>query len=115
MKGGREIVDEAIRKKMKKNLTTLKKKPKELQKLLSVRGLQVHLFEVQLRNPFLASELTNIFYDVAKLSLPPEPYDPEADSALKEALETIKFANEAVDEAVNRLLDEVAEKVLRED
>ena len=46
---------------------------------------------------------------------PPEPYNPEADPALKEALETIKFANEAVDEAVNRLLDEVAEKVLRED
>jgi hypothetical protein len=33
MKGGHEMVDEAIRKKMKKNLTTLKKK------LLSAQGL----------------------------------------------------------------------------
>jgi hypothetical protein len=44
-----------------------------------------------------------------------QPYDPEVDPALKEALETIKIANEAVDEAVNKLLDEVAEKVLNED
>ena len=46
---------------------------------------------------------------------PPEPYNPEADPALKEALETIKIANEAVDEAINKLLDEATEKVLNED
>jgi hypothetical protein len=34
---------------------------------------------------------------------------------LKEALEMIKIANEDVDEAVNRLLNEAAEKVLNED
>jgi hypothetical protein len=34
---------------------------------------------------------------------------------LKEALEMIKIANEAVDKAVNRLLNEAAEKVLKED
>jgi hypothetical protein len=34
---------------------------------------------------------------------------------LKEALDMIKIANEAVDEAVNRLLNEAAEKVLKED
>jgi hypothetical protein len=38
MKGGHEIADEVIRK-MKKNLTTLKKKPSELKKLPSVQGL----------------------------------------------------------------------------
>jgi hypothetical protein len=43
------------------------------------------------------------------------PYNPEADPTLKEALETIKIANEAVDEAVNRLLNEATEKVLKED
>jgi hypothetical protein len=32
-----------------------------------------------------------------------------------EALETIKIANEVVDEAVNKLLKEAAEKVLKED
>jgi hypothetical protein len=34
---------------------------------------------------------------------------------LKEALDMIKFANEVVDEAVNRLLNEAAKKVLKED
>jgi hypothetical protein len=38
MKGGRVIADEAIRK-LKKNLTTLKKKLNELKKLTSVQGL----------------------------------------------------------------------------
>jgi hypothetical protein len=42
MKGNREIADEAIRK-MKKNLTTLKRRLKELKKLLSMQGLYVLL------------------------------------------------------------------------
>jgi hypothetical protein len=33
---------------------------------------------------------------------------------LKEALDMIKIANEAVDEVVDRLLNEAAEKVLKE-
>jgi hypothetical protein len=34
---------------------------------------------------------------------------------MKAALETIKIAKEAIDEAVNKLLNEAAEKVLKED
>jgi hypothetical protein len=34
---------------------------------------------------------------------------------MKEALDIIKIANEAVDEAVNRLLNKASEKVLKED
>jgi hypothetical protein len=64
---------------------------------------------------FLASELTNIFFIVAELSPPPEPYNPEADLATKETLDIIRIANEAVDEAVDKLLNEDAEKVLKED
>jgi hypothetical protein len=60
-------------------------------------------------------ELTNTYYGVAELSPLPKPYDPEADPTLKEVLETIRIANEAIDEAVNKLLDEPAEKVLNED
>jgi hypothetical protein len=56
-----------------------------------------------------------LFFTTTELSPPPEPYDPEADPAMKEALETIRIANEAVDEAVNRLLNEAAEKILKED
>jgi hypothetical protein len=34
---------------------------------------------------------------------------------MKEALDKIRIVNEAVDEAVDRLLNEAAEKVLKED
>jgi hypothetical protein len=51
---------------------------------------------------------------IAELSPPPEPYDPEANPTMKAALETIKIAEEAVDEAVNKLLNEAAEKILKE-
>jgi hypothetical protein len=56
-----------------------------------------------------------LFFTTAELSLPPEPYNPEADPATKEALEMIRIDNEAVDEAVNKLLNEAAEKILKED
>jgi hypothetical protein len=56
-----------------------------------------------------------LFFTTTELSPPPEPYNLEADPAMKEALETIRIANEAVDEAVNRLLNEDAEKILKED
>jgi hypothetical protein len=34
---------------------------------------------------------------------------------MKAALETIRIAKEAIDEAVNKLLNEAAEKILKED
>jgi hypothetical protein len=55
-----------------------------------------------------------ITFTVAELSPPPEPYDPEADPAMKAVLETIRIAKEVVDEAVNKLLNEAAEKILKE-
>jgi hypothetical protein len=59
---------------------------------------------------FLASELTNIFFIATELSPPLEPYNLEADPTMKEALDIIRIANEAVDEAVDRLLNEAAKK-----
>jgi hypothetical protein len=56
-----------------------------------------------------------LYFGVAKLSPPPEPYNPEVDPSLKGALDIIRVANEAVDEGVQRLLDEAAEKVLKDD
>jgi hypothetical protein len=49
------------------------------------------------------------------ISPPLEPYDLETDLALKDALDVIKIANEAFDEAMNRLLNKVADKVLKVD
>jgi hypothetical protein len=51
----------------------------------------------------------------AGLSTPPEPYNPEADPAMKEALDVMKIANEVVDEVVDGLLHEAAKKILKED
>jgi hypothetical protein len=52
---------------------------------------------------------------LAELSPPPEPYDPLADPEMKEALEIISMADSIIDEDVDKLLNEVAEKVLREE
>jgi hypothetical protein len=54
-------------------------------------------------------------FDAAELSLPPEPYDPETDPSVKEALDIIKIANHAIDEVVDKLLHEAIDKVLKED
>ena len=59
--------------------------------------------------------LRTCYFTAAELSPPPEPYDLKADPAMKAALETIRIAEEAIDEAVNKLLNEAAEKILKED
>jgi hypothetical protein len=51
----------------------------------------------------------------AELSPLPEPYDPLADPFMKEALDVMSVANSIVDEVVDRLLNEAAEKILKED
>jgi hypothetical protein len=56
-----------------------------------------------------------LFFSIAELSPPPDPYDLEANPAMRAALETIKITKEVVDEAVNRLLNEAVEKILKED
>jgi hypothetical protein len=54
-------------------------------------------------------------FSAADLSPPPEPYDPETDPFVKDALDMIKIPNEAIDEAVDKLLNEAIDKVLKED
>jgi hypothetical protein len=56
-----------------------------------------------------------LYLDAAELSPPPEPYDPETNPSLKGVLDIIRIANEAVDEAIDRLLNEAIDKVLKED
>jgi hypothetical protein len=56
-----------------------------------------------------------LYLNAVELSPPPETYDPETDPSLKGALDMIRIANEAVDEAVDRVLNEAADKVLKED
>jgi hypothetical protein len=56
-----------------------------------------------------------IFSTVAELSPPSEQFDPLANLEMKEALEIINMVESIVDEVVNKLLNEVAEKILKED
>jgi hypothetical protein len=51
----------------------------------------------------------------AELSQLPEPYDPQADPVMKEALDVMSVANTIVDEVIDRLLNKAAEKILKED
>ena len=55
------------------------------------------------------------FSTSAELSPPLEPYDTLADPEMKEALEIISLADSIIDEVVNKLMNEVAEKVLKEE
>ena len=56
-----------------------------------------------------------MYFNAAELSTPPEPYDPETDPSVKGALNMIRIANEAIDKVVDKLLNEAAEKILKED
>jgi hypothetical protein len=64
---------------------------------------------------FYSFELINFFPFLAELSPLPVPLDLLADPEAKEALEVINMAESIVDEVVNKLLNEVAEKILKED
>jgi hypothetical protein len=58
---------------------------------------------------------TNNLFITAELSPLPEPYDPQADPVMKEALDVMSVAKTIIDEVVDRLLNEAAEKILKED
>jgi hypothetical protein len=45
----------------------------------------------------------------------PEPYNPLANPVMKEALDIMSVANSIVDKVVDKLLNEAAEKILKED
>jgi hypothetical protein len=56
-----------------------------------------------------------MFSIAAELTPPSEPFDPLADPETKKAIEIINMAEAIVDEVVNKLLNEAAEKVLKEE
>jgi hypothetical protein len=58
---------------------------------------------------------TNSLPSTAELSPLPEPYNPLADLEMKEALNLKSIANSIIDEVVDKLLNEAAEKILREE
>jgi hypothetical protein len=58
---------------------------------------------------------TNDLFTTAELSSLPKPYHPQADPVMKEAMDVMSVANTIVDEVVDRLLNEAAKKILKED
>jgi hypothetical protein len=70
-------------------------------------------FITQLHKFFRFGTNRYLCFNAAELSPPPELYNPEADPSIKEALDIIKIANDAIDEAVDKLLNEAADKVLK--
>jgi hypothetical protein len=56
-----------------------------------------------------------MFSTATELPPPPEPFDLLADPETKKAIEIINMAKAIVDEVVTKLLNEVAEKVLKEE
>ena len=56
-----------------------------------------------------------IFSIAAELPPPPEPFDPLVDPETKKTIEIINMAEAIVDEVVTKLLNEAAEKVLKEE
>jgi hypothetical protein len=58
---------------------------------------------------------TNSLPITAELSPLLEPYNPLDDLDLKEAPDAISIVNSIIDEVVDKLLNEAAEKILREE
>jgi hypothetical protein len=115
MKGGREMADEAI-KKSEKESHDARVEAKEAEEVVEHATIIGTLLKTFLsRCLFIASKFTIMLFITAGLSPPPEPYNPESDPIMKEALDVMKIANEVVDEVVDRLLHEAAERILKEE
>ena len=114
MNGDREIADEAIRQSEKESHLA----SKEVRKVeeAAERERRIGTFVIfQLRKYFSFVSDKNLYFGVAELSPPLEPYDPDTDLALKGTFDEIKIVNAAIDEVVDKLLNEAIEGVLKED
>jgi hypothetical protein len=92
----------------------LQRKQEKL-KLQSVKGVYVCLLYFSFCKCFSFVSYKNLYFGAAKLCPPLEPYDPDTDLALKGTFDEFKIVNTEIDEAVEQLLNEAAEKVLKED
>jgi hypothetical protein len=111
--GGRELTSE-IMKKNEKDTHDAREEAKRAEEAVErERRISIVFY-------FLASILAlwlriNSLPTTTELSPPSEPYNPLTDPEMKEALDIISMTNYIIDEVVDKLLNEVAEKVLREE
>jgi hypothetical protein len=112
--GGREMAHEII-KKSEKDTHDVRAEAKRAEEAAE-RERRIGIIFWFLASVIVLWLRTNQFYlTSAELSLLPEPYNPLADPEMKEALDIINMANSIIDEVVDKLLNEVAEKVLKEE
>jgi hypothetical protein len=91
----------------------LEKKPNEPKKLPNTQGVYVLLLNFSFVVYFLASDWWIVYYNWTLIAA--RAIQPQADPIMKEALDVMRVANSIVDEVVDRLLNEAAEKILKED
>jgi hypothetical protein len=112
--GGREMAPE-IMKKSEKDIHDTRVQAKQAEEAAE-RERRIGIVLRYLASTFVFVTSNWLFFStVAELSPPPESFDPLADPETKKAIEIINMAESIVDEVVNKLLNEVAEKVLKED
>jgi hypothetical protein len=114
LKGGREIVDEAIKRNEKESHDASEEAKRVEKAAERARLIGMH-FLIYFHKFFSFDTDRYLCLNSSKLSPPPEPYNPKDDPSVKEALDIIKITNDAIDEAADSLLNEAAYKVLRED
>jgi hypothetical protein len=112
MKGVWDMADEIIKKNEKESYDAREEAKRAEEAAEHARRIVIIEF---LASVFLFWLLTNDLFTTAELSPLPEPYDPQADPVMKEALDVMSVANTIVDEVVDRLLNEVTKKILKED
>jgi hypothetical protein len=114
MNGGREMAHEIIRKSEKDTHEARAEARQAEEAAERKKRIGIAFWLLASSFVFVAPDWLT-FPSLAELSPPPEPFNPLADPEMKEALDIINMAESIVDEVVNKLLHEVAEKVLKED
>jgi hypothetical protein len=110
--GGRELANEIIKKNEKETHDAREEARRAEEATERVR--HTYCFWI-LALVFIFWLQTNSLPITTKLSPLHEPYNPLADPVMKEARDIMSVANSIVDEVVDRLLNEAAEKILKED
>jgi hypothetical protein len=110
--GGRELAHEVIKKNEKDTHDARAEAKRAKEAAERERRIGIIFWCFRFGTLFCGFELNNLPLS-AELSPPPEPYDPLADPEMKEALDIISIADSIIEEVIDKLLNEVAEKVLR--
>jgi hypothetical protein len=112
MNGGRELAHEIIKTNEKDTHDAQEEARQTKEVAERERRVGIFLILTSVLALWLRTDSLSITAEVSSL---PEPYNPLADPEMKEALDVISITNSIIDEVVDKLLNEAAEKILREE